>query len=153
MKRRSKFNEGHSKEFNWHVPISSGNGLAPNKWQAIAWNNVDPSLWQHLAWLGLIRCNIKWKFGQNPEFHSRGPFVITWINLIPAWITNHMPHKVWGGITYSFPNFNSLTVKVWEWISNFNPHFKRSQIVSLQGSPLLIWIYFTPSMGKLLHPL
>ena len=25
-------------------------------------------------------------------------------------------------ITYPFPNFNSCTIEVWEWISNFIPH-------------------------------
>ena len=28
-----------------------------------------------------------------------------------------------GEITYPFPNFNGTTVEVWEWISNFIPHF------------------------------
>ena len=31
--------------------------------------------------------------------------------------------KVLDEITYAFPNFNSATVEVWEWISNFIPHF------------------------------
>ena len=30
---------------------------------------------------------------------------------------------MWDAITYPFPNFNSYTVEVWEWISNFIPHF------------------------------
>ena len=34
-----------------------------------------------------------------------------------------MPGKVWDEITYPFPNFNGCTVEVWEWISNFIPHF------------------------------
>ena len=34
-----------------------------------------------------------------------------------------MPSKVWDEITYPFPNFNGVTVEVWEWISNFIPHF------------------------------
>ena len=42
-----------------------------------------------------------------------------WIILIPAWISNHIPSEMWGEITYPFPNFN----EVWEWVSNFNPHF------------------------------
>ena len=33
-----------------------------------------------------------------------------------------MPRKVWDEITCPFPNFNSSTVEVWEWISNFIPH-------------------------------
>ena len=32
-------------------------------------------------------------------------------------------NKVWGEIIYPFPNFNSATVDVWEWISNFLPPF------------------------------
>ena len=28
-----------------------------------------------------------------------------------------------GWISYAFPNFNSCTVAVWEWIINFIPHF------------------------------
>ena len=30
-----------------------------------------------------------------------------------------MPSKVWGEITYPFPNFNGAAVEVWEWMSNF----------------------------------
>ena len=30
---------------------------------------------------------------------------------------------MWNEITYPFPNSNSVTVEVWEWISNFIPHF------------------------------
>ena len=43
--------------------------------------------------------------------------------LIPAWISNHMPRKVWAEIIYPFLNFNGHTVEVWEWVSNFSPHF------------------------------
>ena len=39
------------------------------------------------------------------------------------WIRNYMSSKEWGEITYPFPNFNGGTVEVWEWISNFIPHF------------------------------
>ena len=34
-----------------------------------------------------------------------------------------MPSKVWDKITYPFPNFNGATLEVWEWVSNFIPHF------------------------------
>ena len=30
---------------------------------------------------------------------------------------------VWDEITYPFPNFNGTVFEVWEWISNFIPHF------------------------------
>ena len=52
-----------------------------------------------------------------------GPFYCHALTLIPAWISNHMARKVWDEITYPFPNFNSCTVEVWEWISHFIPHF------------------------------
>ena len=39
-------------------------------------------------------------------------------------------------MTYSFPNFNGATVEVWEWISNFMPHFIQIQI-QIQNSLLL----------------
>ena len=34
------------------------------------------------------------------------------LTLIPACISNHMPSKVWDGITYPFLNFNGCTVEV-----------------------------------------
>ena len=49
--------------------------------------------------------------------------------LIPAWIDNHRPTKVWDEITYPFPNFNGATVEVWEWISNSIPDFKLDAII------------------------
>ena len=37
-------------------------------------------------------------------------------------------------ITYPFPNFNSCTIEVWEWISNFIPHFTGYVITQKQIS-------------------
>ena len=34
-----------------------------------------------------------------------------------------MYSKVWDEITYPFPNFNGVTVEVWEWISDVILHF------------------------------
>ena len=50
-------------------------------------------------------------------FVTRDPFTN-----IPAWISNHMPGKVWDEITYPFTNFNGYTVDVWEGITYFIPH-------------------------------
>ena len=49
-----------------------------------------------------------------------GPFYYHGFTVILAWISDYIQNKVWGEITYPFPNFN---VEVWEWISNFIPHF------------------------------
>ena len=45
------------------------------------------------------------------------------VPVIPPWISKHLSIKVWDEITYPFPNFSGATVEVWEWISNFIPHF------------------------------
>ena len=73
-------------------------------------------------------CCITWSTGHyNQSWVSLvaddglGPILLTWFN--PAWISNYMPRKGWDEITHSFPNFNGCTVEVWEWFSNFTPHF------------------------------
>ena len=38
-------------------------------------------------------------------------------------LADYMSSKVWDKITNPFPNFNGATVEVWEWISDFIPHF------------------------------
>ena len=40
----------------------------------------------------------------------------TLINLIRAWISNHLPSKVWDEITYPFPTFNDATVATRKWM-------------------------------------
>ena len=49
--------------------------------------------------------------------------LLYWIGLIwiTVWIINHKHYKLWDEITYPFPNFNSTTVQVCEWIS-FTKH-------------------------------
>ena len=46
------------------------------------------------------------------EQRTSGPFYKHGLTLIPAWISNHMPNRVWGKITYAFLNFNGATVEV-----------------------------------------
>ena len=58
----------------------------------------------------------------------RGAFYKYGSHLIPAWISNHMPSKVWGEITYPFSNFNGCTVAVWKGISYCIPHFIKDVI-------------------------
>ena len=40
-----------------------------------------------------------------------------------------MPSEVWDENVYPFLNFNAATVDVWEWISQFIPHFTRQVII------------------------
>ena len=44
--------------------------------------------------------------------YTRGPFYQHGLTLIPAWISNHLPGKMWDEITYPFLNFNGATVEV-----------------------------------------
>ena len=60
--------------------------------------------------------------GMLEQWHLK-PFYIHGLNLIPAYISNYMPNKMWDEITYLFPNFSGVTIEGWEWISNFIPHF------------------------------
>ena len=46
----------------------------------------------------------------------------TFVSIL-SWITNNMLYKVQDEITYPFPNFNSTTDEVREWLSNLIPHF------------------------------
>ena len=64
---------------------------------------------------------------------------------------------MWDQITHPFPNFSGCTVEVWEWISNFIPHFTRhvitypywewSQSMLVKGAPciklytLYLWLF------------
>ena len=41
-----------------------------------------------------------------------------------------MPSKVWEEIIYVLPNFNGASIGIWEWISNFIPHFIMDKISS-----------------------
>ena len=38
-------------------------------------------------------------------------------------MNNYIHYTVSDEITYLFPNFNTAAIEVWEWISNFIPHF------------------------------
>ena len=53
----------------------------------------------------------------------QGPVYWQGLNLIPARICGYIPYRGGDEITYPFPNFNGCTVEIWEWISNFIPHF------------------------------
>ena len=49
-----------------------------------------------------------------------GPFYLQGLILILTWINNYI--QMGDEITYLFTNFNSATVEVWKWISNFISH-------------------------------
>ena len=45
------------------------------------------------------------------------------INFIVTWVSIYISYKLCDEITYSFSNFKNTAVEVWEWMSNFIPHF------------------------------
>ena len=51
------------------------------------------------------------------------------LTLIPTWISNYSHYEVWDEITYLFLNFNGAVNKVWEWLSDFIPHFPGHVII------------------------
>ena len=79
-------------------------------------------LWKYFRSCGILNfCDIRivgWPW-LNPIL--QWPLYYHGLTLIPVWINNHMPEKVWNEITYPSPNFNCCTV--WEWIISFIPHF------------------------------
>ena len=42
--------------------------------------------------------------------------------ILLAWINNYIHYSVSDEISYLFPNLNSASIEVWEWISIFIPH-------------------------------
>ena len=57
-----------------------------------------------------MTANCKWNI-EILQYNS-SPFYKHGLTLIPAWISNHMPSKVWDEITYPFLNFNGAAVEV-----------------------------------------
>ena len=58
----------------------------------------------------------QWQALRHMKYPS-GPFYKHGLTLIPAWISNYIYHKVWHGIAYPFPKFDSCTVEVWDIVS------------------------------------
>ena len=57
----SNFTETCFQESNWQsTSIGPGNGLAPNRRQAITWTNIDPVHWRIYAALGRYELNQDW---------------------------------------------------------------------------------------------
>ena len=92
-------------------------GHGQSRWQTLQWNS---------GWTPADTGNLGfWKINCQmscTSFTNMGTFYKHGLTLIPAWISNHIPSKLWDEITYPFPNFKSGTVEVWEWISNFIPY-------------------------------
>ena len=60
-----------------------------------------------------------------------GPFYWHVLNFCSTRIGNHMSSKIWGEITYPFPNCNGCTLEIWEWISNLISHYDWCNFLSM----------------------
>ena len=55
---------------------------------------------------------LEWSEYHISQESPKGLFYYHGLTLIPAWISNHMPGKVWDEITYPVLNFNGCIVEV-----------------------------------------
>ena len=90
---------------------------------------LQHSIDRHCTWIG---CQAAAKFTHRPLgfqcnispritigcWDHRPVVLFTSITLIPAWASNDTNHKVWGVITYPFPNLNGSM----EWMNNILSH-------------------------------
>ena len=79
-----------------------------------------------------------------------GPLYLHVITLILARFSNYINGKMWPKVMLPFPNFTDATVEVWEWISNFIPHFTGYVIIHpcwdwicvlVKGAPVRLYRY------------
>ena len=88
------------------VATSSGRHVIACTWQA----DTTSGNVQHYTWcFSTIDLYATVKLGNNGT-----RLLLTWITLIPAWISNYIHYKVCDEITYPFPNFSGGAVEVWD---------------------------------------
>ena len=99
-----------------------------NKWYRVWW------------WPGDVRGRGIWGHGIDPiltnmssptEEGETNRRVAHLLAVISTWIrNNYMPNIVSDEITYPSPNFNGVTVEVWEWIRNLISYFTMDVIIN-----------------------
>ena len=112
--------------------IGSDNGLSTGRRQAIIWTTAgilligplgtnfseilieiltfsfvktasESVVCETMAILSRPQCvKTTWRCHCNARKYGQWHLLLTWFNLIPAWICNHMPAKVWGEIDIFF---------------------------------------------------
>ena len=99
----------------YSVTVAYSNNLIDNLIQDTG--HITVVIFHNLATIGcsFVKC-------QGNHIHLALP-CRAWINLISAWMSNHMASKVCDEITYPFWNFKGCTIEVWERMINFIPHF------------------------------
>ena len=84
-----------------------------------------------LWWLTIL-----WFVSLGSVYTPSGAPLLTWFNLNPSTLSNHVPNKVWYEITYPFTNFNGCRDK------QFNPtHYLsilRLKLIHISKTPCVI---------------
>ena len=76
-----------------------------------------PPIWKEFLCHDVIMHSQQWTANSGCRLHGRemdlwGPFYWHVLTLIPAWISNNIPCRMWDEITYPFLNFNGCAVDV-----------------------------------------
>ena len=91
------------------IPLKCSSHLSgANELRRILWAQFD---------INYIRKGVLW----GPLDQILGTLLLTWINLILAWIINYIHNKMRDAITYSFPKLIGATVEAGELKNNFIP--------------------------------
>ena len=107
------------------VNIGTGNGLMPDDTKPLP----QPKSISH-------------QWGPVSHYCYQGPPLL-------ACISNNIHYKVWYEVTYPFPNFNGVTVEVYEWASNFIPRFiECGDYLSMLGFKLIHVISGVPQSQR-----
>ena len=92
-----------------HDCVSDGNPEA--SW--FAWGSVQLKIVDDYKFLLRYDLLLPWNIiSMAKQPGTLGP-LLHGLTYIPAWISNHIPSKMWDENTYPFPNFNGATVEVW----------------------------------------
>ena len=99
----------------WHL----ADGLSPVWFKVITW--------AILTYLWIWPLETTWRSNNRNSPSRKCVFlsmcIVIWLIILQAWISNYIHYEIYDEIAYLFPNFNAATVEVWEWISNFIPHY------------------------------
>ena len=99
------------------------------KWLPVRFTQIFRS--EYDVYILFSHYNCYWWFGDAMSWDPflLWPLLLAWI---PAWISNHMPSRVWDEINHPFPNFNGCTNEVWDCIGNFTIHLTMDVITYLR---------------------
>ena len=115
-----------------------------NRFEYLIGNNIRTNI----GWICKLRAT-KWLEIWETMGYKPHQITILLRRPSPASIRNYTHYKMWDEISYPFPNFNGSTVDVWEWITDFIPHFIMDVLTygcQRQFNSTRYWIYDYLSM-------